>query len=332
MRPTDAQLKNAMTPIATSRLGPTIETSAIAKSRNGKESTTSIERARTVSIDAAEVARRAGRRRRRRRPRASSRRRRRAARSGRRRRPGRARRGRGRRCRTGTCSSGPRGRPSRRQADVAVLLVRARGRRGGDERRDDRESAISTMTTSADDRDPVAAQPRPGELPRAPALDRRRVAARPGRRGRTRSSVRRRLRGHGAPLGDAGTASSSPGLDREVARRRRAAVRSPASVSSGGSSLDRSSGSAPWGSEGGTGSPTAGRSARGRRRQDDPLPAVAVVRIGTAPRRAARWCTGAAVRSKSSSAAAISTILPRYITAIRSLTWRTTERSCAMKT
>ena len=44
MRPTDAQEKNAITMMITDRLGPTTETSAIAASRNGNESTRSISR------------------------------------------------------------------------------------------------------------------------------------------------------------------------------------------------------------------------------------------------------------------------------------------------
>ena len=58
MRPTAAQLKNTMIPIATARLGPTIEISAIAKSRNGNERITSIMRARKRVDRTAEVARR----------------------------------------------------------------------------------------------------------------------------------------------------------------------------------------------------------------------------------------------------------------------------------
>ena len=49
MRPTEAQLKNAITSTETARLGPATETSAIANSRNGNDSTTSMSRARTVS-------------------------------------------------------------------------------------------------------------------------------------------------------------------------------------------------------------------------------------------------------------------------------------------
>ena len=48
-RPTEAQEKNAITRSTTFRLGPTTETSAMAKSRNGNDSTTSMKRARTVS-------------------------------------------------------------------------------------------------------------------------------------------------------------------------------------------------------------------------------------------------------------------------------------------
>ena len=49
MRATDAQLKNPMTSTVMVRLGPVTETSAIATSRNGTHSTTSISRASTVS-------------------------------------------------------------------------------------------------------------------------------------------------------------------------------------------------------------------------------------------------------------------------------------------
>src|SRR5256885_15345747 len=49
IRPTDAQLKNAITPITTPRLGPTIETSAIPKSRNGDDRITAIVRERKLS-------------------------------------------------------------------------------------------------------------------------------------------------------------------------------------------------------------------------------------------------------------------------------------------
>ena len=49
MRPTDAQLKKPMTSTVTSRLGPVMDTRAIATSRNGIDSTTSIRRARIVS-------------------------------------------------------------------------------------------------------------------------------------------------------------------------------------------------------------------------------------------------------------------------------------------
>ena len=48
------------------------------------------------------------------------------------------------------------------------------------------------------------------------------------------------------------------------------------------------------------------------------------------PPRAARPCTDAPGRWNSSATGAISTILPRYITAMRSLRWRTTDRSWAM--
>ena len=48
-RPTEAHEKNAITKIEIHRPGPTIETSAIAKSRNGNDSTTSISRASSVS-------------------------------------------------------------------------------------------------------------------------------------------------------------------------------------------------------------------------------------------------------------------------------------------
>jgi hypothetical protein len=49
MRPTAAQEKNAITRIDTVRLGPTTLTRATAKSRKGKDSTTSMNRARNVS-------------------------------------------------------------------------------------------------------------------------------------------------------------------------------------------------------------------------------------------------------------------------------------------
>ena len=50
--------------------------------------------------------------------------------------------------------------------------------------------------------------------------------------------------------------------------------------------------------------------------------------IGTADRSATEYGWSGPVYS--SSDGAVSTIRPRYITAIRSLTWRTTERSWAM--
>src|SRR3954447_4827360 len=50
MRATDAQLKKPITSTVTVRLGPVTETSAIATSRNGTDSTTSISRARIVSV------------------------------------------------------------------------------------------------------------------------------------------------------------------------------------------------------------------------------------------------------------------------------------------
>ena len=49
MRATEAQLNMAITKTETARLAPMIDTSAIANSRNGKDSTTSISRDRIVS-------------------------------------------------------------------------------------------------------------------------------------------------------------------------------------------------------------------------------------------------------------------------------------------
>ena len=56
IRATAAQLKNAMMPIDRRRLGPTMETSAIATSRNGNDRTTSMKRARKLSSGSPEVA------------------------------------------------------------------------------------------------------------------------------------------------------------------------------------------------------------------------------------------------------------------------------------
>ena len=69
--------------------------------------------------------------------------------------------------------------------------------------------------------------------------------------------------------------------------------------------------------------------------EQDPLALGAVApRAGRAPAppTSAPRCTGAAGCAYSSSRSAISTILPRYMTATRSEMCRTTDRSCAMNT
>ena len=64
---------------------------------------------------------------------------------------------------------------------------------------------------------------------------------------------------------------------------------------------------------------------------------VSLIRRDAAPRCSAgtddssAWVYGCSGLSKSSAAGAISTILPRYITATRSATWRTTDMSWLMK-
>ena len=181
----------------------------------------------------------------------------------------------------------------------------------------------------ARDRDPVAAQARPGQLPRAASLDR---ALRS--RAAESSTSSSGQRAHAGALGGsarAASASSSPsatgkwqavrwvdGSPPRACERRlgdgalRARLRAARVEAAAGRRVDRR---------------------RHVAREQDPARRRRRVGIGHRERREQRRaCTGAAGARRASSASAISTILPRYITAIRSLTWRTTERSCAMKT
>ena len=134
----------------------------------------------------------------------------------------------------------------------AVLARRGRGpTAGGDQRRGQRRRAtISTIDGEADDRDPVAAQPLPCELPRAlsprsrasPRLAQLRRALRPSRGAGVIAAAPRRTR-------------ALAGLDREVARSHWLPV-SPALASSGGSSIEQMS--RALGQRGGTGTRCGG--------------------------------------------------------------------------
>ena len=208
-----------------------IDTRAIATSRNGMDSTTSMSRASTVSTMPP------------RKPAASptttpiddgeerSRRRRRAARSGRRRRSGRGCRGRGRRCPSQKSPFGRARQAVRRQPGVAVLLVR---RVPGDQPRTaarrSPSATISTMTTQRDHRHPVAAQPLPGQRPRAAALDASAATASSalgcGMRASLGSVGSRGASGHGRRADDApdslrAAASLGAGAGRDRSRCRR---------------------------------------------------------------------------------------------------------------
>ena len=186
-------------------------------------------------------------------------------------------------------------------------------------------------------RDPVPAQPGQGQPsagcgPRSPAPGRRLVGTvGTGQRHRladTASSgsepVVARRRGP--------TAARRVAVDREVAGRqvrragRRAGRPAPAP-------RPRSA-PAPWDSAGGSGQP-GGRVDRRRHvaGEQDPLPPVGEVRVGDRARpTAGPPCTGGAGGRTARRAGASSTIWPRYITATRSLTCRTTDRSCEMNT
>ena len=82
----------------------------------------------------------------------------------------------------------------------------------------------------------------------------------------------------------------------------------------------------------GTGSPTAGRSASGASPVEHDATAARARSAdrGSAPPTAAPACTGGPTRRRPRAAVPVSTIRPRYITATRSLMWRTTDRSWAM--
>ncbi len=195
-------------------------------------------RARKLSVSAAEVARRAGRRRRRSMHRdACSRRRRRAARSARRRRPGRARRGRGRPCRTECVQLGPAGQSFRRQAVRQVWSFGPCPIEVRDQRREDREQHDQEDDDDADDRDPVAAQPAPRRAATGSALDRARRprlrAGRVDRPARRRPALTRALPRR--------TRAQLAGLDRVVARDTMTGSDRRPSLSSGGSSTEQTS-------------------------------------------------------------------------------------------
>ena len=84
------------------------------------------------------------------------------------------------------------------------------------------------------------------------------------------------------------------------------------------------------GSGGGSGSPAARRSGWAGRRPRRPTPTPVPARAA-APPAAAPACRGGAAFEKSSSVPAVSTIRPRYMTATRSHTCRTTAMLWAMK-
>ena len=238
----------------------------------------------------------------------------------------------------------------RGQAGVAVLLVRrVPGEVARTAARRPPSATISDDDHERDHRDPVPAQPLPGERPRAAALDGpRRGAGRAGLGGRSwpgsepvtgSSSVASRA-GAVLMVRTAISVSSISGVPRTGPRRRqrveagrpvcRRVVERPAPAAGRGVTQSaRAFGQRVWNRhpDGGFGRRRAGRrrgrSARGCRRRPGRAPGAPT---------AGRACRDAGSRLNSSSAGAISTILPRYITAIRSLTCRTTDRSWEMNT
>ena len=334
MRATEAQLKNPITSTVMVRLGPVMETRAMATSRNGMQRTTSMSRARRVSTmpprkPAAMPDHDADHDRQQR-----SRPRRRPARPGRRRRRGPACRGPGRRCRTRRWSSVAAGRPStvRPSGNCSFGGWPVRWTKRGAATA---ISAISTITT----RETIATRSRRSRC-HASCHGLRPSMSRPGRS--------RRSRGR-AP------AARSCALLRDLVERRSASISGtrgrqvlaqPQRVEAGRPVLGASS---RTGTSGGTSRRAQSHCAlghRGWKRQpgggstgDGMSPASTIrSRLSARPgrpaagRRAGRSCTGAGRGRRSRCVGAISTILPRYITAIRSLTCRTTDRSWEMKT
>ena len=237
----------------------------------------------------------------------------------------------------------------RGEADVAVLVVGSVADQRGQERGAERDQRDEHDHDQRHHRGAVAAQPFPGQLHGAAALDPclafelggvrdRRIGVAFAqldahgarsllRRGRVEREVGREVVDRGPGQGEQLAVGQ-----REVAGHRVARGRRPPGATSSGSSVRHRScafGQRGWNRQPDGGAAGDGRSPRRTIRSR--LGERVRVRGGHGREQRAR-CRGGGCAREGPRSSAISTILPRYMTAIRSLTWRTTDRSCVMNT